>query len=1613
MQEVCWHEVTWTVVRLAAKCCALARMAKIDQEEHPLEICKPLGHKAMEGNIFLDPGWSGGKVYLVNAYTGERALLPQSNEGDQWSLAWAHNKMAYLRLNGVTWKWVTKVFKANVMQDSNGVDFVTSDHQSYTPLSQYMLEYDLVTVKLNRGEGTCKQMCEHNCLLMHHSCSGAFLWWSVPDLYKAWGLGGAKVSVAKNIEHRWNRWENVAKSMGLGPCHLRKPEVTNHLANDNPERHNLERLVEFPSVSTHLLVGLLSRWAFCKIGCGGMHSAVQKQASLDALTALLHVGAEQQSFILLSPSAVWEPPLQPRASDGVLVDCKNLTICFKDLLEVFPKNSWPALHLLRPQYEAAEKNSVPVLTLLRAAVEAGLKGQTVLKQLVWGLGTCIEQVLVHNLQMQLHAKKSDKDPQDLVSTCEHHMHDSALSQKDGCSSASSSSSKAPVFATVPEEKGLQDSQHKLQVFLDMYWRGARELFWQQPILSIAIDGARIARKAILLAAVAKPSGEAAWAPPQVNDDYMGEASLAILDGDAEVIEERKQAWTRTSEAWTEGGAAKPERKRQRTKAYQWLLAVESILQQYTGSGISRYILHSEKEKRLSNPMDWPWLGVSLDRGPDSWAAKQFAKYFLHVNWEEFPDQSHDNWNDVRGALRETGLWTHVLVMVLILNLSHGPFSEGKWHDKLTAAFLEYHSLASARDPVFLWLLPRILSGQGQLHRLCEKNIAQEVWDSLPEAWCWHKRGDKVGMCRFFGYVKGSGPYQCIFHIKLLGMIYLGIQEGWLTKAALTSAKKIHLKTKTSSSDHKKTSMKDSNADVTKLFKLGNSLQVVTLAKLDPDTYFIQDMVMISVRPLLDWHSTQNKALRSCSGAREWLMQQTSGEFLKPLCDIFANLWDESRLHDTGFAVNEHMVPVSGLQPVNCNHPFMVEQGARAGTMMVFHLNLTGSRIRRFFWALRGWPTQSCLLGHSNAEKRNEIIERLKADYNNWKTCSEKSGYFCRKGQSVFETAPVEQIIEIMKRRDWKDSPDMQAWTIRKYSSLIQTQLVEDGFQRERSKENKSAAKSFNCATAWHTVINKKVLTTIHKFKKFQLKGSRRGQWSKHKKQALYRPSARKASCNLRRIISKKTGTAEDWWTCNSSTWNAPFAHLVLQEYCVADPTRFTRVHDSWLCILFRDMSVLVRAVGTEQWFFSLGDVAEVVGIGWPAIELKDKFGTVVGYLPQKDLPANPLDLIKYFPTTVVWPAGESEYEAMPFKAHSPLAMKLLKHTDLECKCLAPKAGSQPVAAPPASSSSGPLLPVPHKLKGVCIAAVPTMSKPEPLLKVAAHGAFGQMGVGRLKELAKHLKVAVYPSDKLIDILVSLLKFILAPLDEEVLIEVLALREFKRSPLEDILQSDEIVEQFDNRDQAEIEKDKEEGKAHKVERKEYKAKLKDMRKEFRRKVLADKKLACKNRARYKNPLTREERQRLPTNVVPGVLRSDIVQSMAPPGCKVWHDEFSGRWQVTLDNYTKSRSWLKYGHTESAYLVLAKAWERFMELYGLTACPVKGLLEQAAEIEKSAKSKLAVSVGVDADSGSGTAAGSATASVSGTAAGSATGSATASASRIAASSATGPASSGIAG
>lgn len=511
-----------------------------------------------------------------------------------------------------------------------------------------------------------------------------------------------------------------------------------------------------------------------------------------------------------------------------------------------------------------------------------------------------------------------------------------------------------------------------------------------------------------------------------------------------------KAWLRCSEAWTEGGTWKPLQKRTRSKAHQWLIAVENILQQYTGKGLVQYLPVGSKPEDTNlvgpagskpgeedDPYSWPWLGIALDRGPDSWAAKQFLKYALEANVEEFPDQSHDCWNDARNALRETGLWNHVLVMILALNLAHAPYDGGKWFNMATAAFFEYYHIANHMDPLFQRMLPKILSDWDEMHRMTEPGISQDVWNRLPLQWCWKRRGVKVGMCRFFGFMTASVPYRRIFHTKLLGMIYLGMKQGWLKKASVKTAAKRVLKVKDTGAD-KKQSTKDSKQQVSKLFGYGNAMQLVTICCLEANTYFHQCMIEVCSAPLVAWHQHQNKTLRSCEGAGPWFREQACGGFLRPCCAMFAVIWscggDGPTVQSMGFYAGGAVANVffgsqpvglalgttpgeaaPGSKPEGLNHPEVMSEYERAMVAFMYTLNLVSNRVRRCFWAMRGWPAQSCLFGAYDSATRLSTIATLKQDLEGYLKCkAEAPEFFGQKNLSVFETRPVKQAVRIMK-----------------------------------------------------------------------------------------------------------------------------------------------------------------------------------------------------------------------------------------------------------------------------------------------------------------------------------------------------------------------------------------------------------------------------------------------------------------------------------------------------------------------------------------------------------------------------------------------------------------------
>ena len=75
---------------------------------------------------------------------------------------------------------------------------------------------------------------------------------------------------------------------------------------------------------------------------------------------------------------------------------------------------------------------------------------------------------------------------------------------------------------------------------------------------------------------------------------------------------------------------------------------------------------------------------------------------------------------------------------------------------------------------------------------------------------------------------------------------------------------------------------------------------------------------------------------------------------------------------------------------------------------------------------------------------------------------------------------------------------------------------------------------------------------------------------------------------------------------------------------------------------------------------------------------------------------------------------------------------------------------------------------------------------------------------------------------------------------------------------------------------------------------------------------------------------------------------LVQSWAPPECKVFRDPFNGRWRFTwkIGKGQLSRAWGQWGYKHSALLCLRESWRDFTH-HRYVQCPIPGIFEISAE------------------------------------------------------------------
>lgn len=77
----------------------------------------------------------------------------------------------------------------------------------------------------------------------------------------------------------------------------------------------------------------------------------------------------------------------------------------------------------------------------------------------------------------------------------------------------------------------------------------------------------------------------------------------------------------------------------------------------------------------SQPLNWVHGTICMDMGSDGFAGMNYAQRVLNLSIEQLHDPSHGSWRDFQRMLREGGMMCYWLLLMVVMNMVHGPWLE--------------------------------------------------------------------------------------------------------------------------------------------------------------------------------------------------------------------------------------------------------------------------------------------------------------------------------------------------------------------------------------------------------------------------------------------------------------------------------------------------------------------------------------------------------------------------------------------------------------------------------------------------------------------------------------------------------------------------------------------------------------------------------------------------------------------------------------------------------------------------------------------------------------------------------------------------------------------------
>lgn len=452
-------------------------------------------------------------------------------------------------------------------------------------------------------------------------------------------------------------------------------------------------------------------------------------------------------------------------------------------------------------------------------------------------------------------------------------------------------------------------------------------------------------------------------------------------------------------------------KRHRLASKAWLDNLDNQVRVSLGlRGLSDFIPCPDESGRRPNWREWRHLLVSIDQGGDGLCAAAFLRH-IGANVSFITDWAHGANNDFLETLRDLSLFQYWLLLLIALNVEHGPHGEDLRHNQIRDAWFELQARSSPQAcALFQEYCQEIASeaqGESSWELEAGEDLQDAVWRHLRNEPHFMKKGCRTNLARYQASRRAAEDLLPRWTLKRFIYEYVALETNMLDSshtARLLIKGEVDLK----EGESKQTTDSSRVCISEKALRSAcqNALVISCLILEDPTNMQLTKLIVFLSAPVDLWHKQQSRALRSTAGSETWMWQQSSGGFYSHVTGILAQLQDPDVLQRVGLCVPG----TSEVDEAQVNSELWL-----AHLFGAFAMRLASRRIIRCLWFLVGWPMRFVGLLGPEPLRRSTMLQ-FKADLDAYKALSsiENPPASVRKylKRSVFLEATVQQFQEV-------------------------------------------------------------------------------------------------------------------------------------------------------------------------------------------------------------------------------------------------------------------------------------------------------------------------------------------------------------------------------------------------------------------------------------------------------------------------------------------------------------------------------------------------------------------------------------------------------------------------